>query len=229
MAETERKFTLERIEKTLKYKNTPTLSLKINYPVFYAENKRGKEAEFINKINKFYKTGAERFLSHAASRYSSRDFAYKAKNEKAKPRISMTSNVSYTDKNFVSIFVDFSSSDGENAKNIRLSQLWSAEKSAILPPKYVFDTGRRAKRYIKELIYKTALHNAQNPSFCYRKNFKSVIFRKFSFENFYFVPRGVAFFYDKGMLLTDNSAAVFVIPHEKLDGVLKITKKTEYN
>lgn len=229
MAENERKFTLERTEKTVNYKNTPVLSLNINYPVFYAENESRKESEFVNKINKFYSIGAERFVSNAVSRYSSRAYADKSKNENAKARMSMTSNVSYTDKNYVSVFVDFSSSGGGDAKNIRLSQLWSAEKSAVLSPKYVFDTGRRAKRYVKELIFKTALRNAANPSFCYRENFKSVIFRKFCFENFYFVPRGVAFFYDRGTLLSDGSTAVFVIPYEKLDGILKITRKAEYN
>ncbi len=229
MTENEIKYAFETVKKTVNYKNIPVLSLNVNYPVFSAPKADKKREEFVNKINKFYGISAERYIANAVSRYACRAYALYMKNGKNTVRANMNTSVPYADKNYISVFVDFSFFDGEKTRIIRLSQLWSAEKSALLSPKYVFDTGRKSKKYIKELIYDMARKNASHPSFSYYDNYKSVIFRKFDFEKFYFVPKGAAFFYDRGTLCPEEAGvAVFVLPFEKIDGVLKIAPKGNF-
>ena len=65
--------------------------------------------------------------------------------------------------------------------------------------------------------------NMQNSSFGYFSDCKKQFMRHFNLDNFYFVPNGIAFFIDAGLLCdVKNGPSVFIIPFDKADGVLKV-------
>lgn len=102
--------------------------------------------------------------------------------------------VAYSDENYISVFVDVSAFDGKKVQIRRFSQLWSAEKNAVLPASKIFDTGFKAKRYVKELICSIAEKNSKRKDFTYFDNYTSIINSKFVSQISILYQAGAAFF-----------------------------------
>lgn len=214
----------KNIKKHIEYKGTPVLSVNLKYPEFEELSETKAERAFVSKMNKFYAESARRYLDVLSKSYVKNASKIFEKNGNTETSCVMNYNVAYSDDDIVSAFVDISGFDGNAVKTSRFPQLWSREKSAILPASYVMDTSSKSKTYLKELITEIADKNAARRDFSYYDNYRSIIKRKFDVSNFYIVPNGVAFFYDNGLLSASmGDVCVFVLPSQRIDGLLKIT------
>ena len=212
-------YTIKTVKKTICTKNEPIMIINMNYPVF-EKNGNGKFAE---KINKFYQHTAEKYSSYIARKYPKKAEKIFASNGQIKLSFLMNCTVSFCSDDIISVFSDLTYFDGTKKKTARFSQNWSAVKSALLPPSFLFNINRKSKNHITEIITEIASSNMKTNNFSYYSGFDKIIRHKFDFENFYFVPKGTAFFYNAGVLSEADTPSVFVIPNKKIDGVMKIS------
>lgn len=223
MSEPAREYKLETKKKTVLYKDIPVLSVNLRYPVFKALSDEPKEKAFTAKINRFYCDSAEKYVKMLGKNYAKRAAKIYNSNGGIKASFLMNCTVTYSDANYISAFADISVYNGKDTKVSRFSQLWSKEKSAILPAGMVFDTSYKSKKYVKEIICSIAEKNLRRKDFSYFDNYKSIINKSFDFSKFYIVPNGVAFYFDKSTLSAAcPDVCVFVIPFERIDGIVKL-------
>ena len=211
-----RKYKIETVRKNINFKDIPVMSVNIKYPVFEAGTDSKNEQGFVSKINRFYADSAEKYMSYLNGKYVKKIASMYERNGSVRTAFVMNCTVTYCSSDYISVFADISSFDGKNTKTHRFSQLWSAQKSAILPPSKVFSTDTRTKRYIKQTIMEIAEKNLGKRDFSYFDNYKSIIEKRLDPANFYIVPNGIAFFYDKGMLSASSQVCVFVMSKEDL-------------
>lgn len=223
MTENNRNFTLKNIKKTVSYRDTGIMVINISYPVFEKCGQGKKEEAFVTKINKFYRHIAEKYTAYISEKYPAKAWKIYNTNGNIKLSFLMQCTVCSISEKFISVFADLSYFDGKKKKTVRLSQNWSEEKNALLPPSFCFETNGKAKRYITGIISGIASENLKSRNFSYYSDFERIIVRKFDFDNVYFVPKGTAFFYNAGVLSDEESPCVFVIPNERIDGVLKLS------
>lgn len=212
-------YTTETVKKTVLYKNSPVLAVNIKYPVFESSANARK---FALRINSFYSDTAKKYIARLSSSGAKKAAKIRKTNGNILPSFVMSCTVAYSDAEYVSVFVDVSVYDGVKTKTRRFSQLWSVSKARILPHTELFDSKIRSQKYIKQLICDIAKENMQKGSFSYFSNYRRIINKKLSFENFYVVPNGIAFYIDEGVLSDRCEVCVFVLPFERIDGVLKI-------
>lgn len=218
-----RAYTPDCKKQIIRYKGAPVLSVNMKYPVFEELSDNKNEKFFVNKVNRFYSQTCENYIRECSGGYSSKAASLYKKNGGIMTSLVLNFQVAYSDENYISVFVDVSAFDGKKVQIRRFSQLWSAEKNAVLPASKIFDTGFKAKRYVKELICSIAEKNSKRKDFTYFDNYTSIINSKFDFSNFYFVPSGAAFFFDGGMLSASMpDVCVFVIPFENLRDIIKL-------
>ena len=217
-----RGFTVENKKKVISHGEHPLLSVNLKYPAFTPLSAEPAEKRFTDKVNRFYEDGARKYLAHAASDCTRRA-AKLSKRNGAACSLVMNCEVPYAGEKYISVFADISAFDGKDVRTLRLSQLWSAEKGALLPPSYIFRTGSRETRYVKSILCEIAESNARRKIFTYFDNYKAIINRKFRFSASYLVPNGAAFYFDGGVLSASmRDICVFVVPFERIDGLLKI-------
>lgn len=209
-------------KKTVKVKGAEVLKTKSSYPRFKPASREKAQLDAVGRINKFYSSSAEKYLLSPKSKIVKKAAALYEKNKKCNAVV-MSVSVSYCDNAYISAFTDVSVFDGKKSLTKRLSQLWDAKKGVLLPPSHVFTISRRTSAYVKEIITEIANKNIQNRSFTYFDNYKAIIKKKFSFSNYYFVPNGVAFYFNAGILSENNYPIVFAVPFERIDGVMKIS------
>ena len=209
----------ENIKKQLSVKEEPIAVININYPFF--SEKKEKQNNFVSKINKFYKHTAEKYADYVVRKYPSKALRVFNENGRIKLSFLMSFAVSYNTEDILSIFTDLSYFDGHTKKSVRFSQNWSCEHSAMLPPSFYFDTGKKSKKYLTSVISGIASENMKNRSFNYYADFEKLIRSGFDFDNFYFVPNGAAFFYNQGFLSEESELCVFVVSKEKMNTVLR--------
>ena len=217
-------YLTEQRKETFQADGVPVLSLNLKYPVFssVSDGKGERDDPFVRRVNRFYGETADRYLA-SAKRFVGKAAALYRTNGGVRTALTLDGKIAYADADYVSIFTDISVFNGKTVRIRRFSQLWSTKKKAILPASYVFNGGGRTKRYLKELLLALADKNARRKDFAYFDNYPSIIKSKFDLSSFYFVPNGVAFFYDNGVLSASMpDVCVFVLPFEKIDGVLKI-------
>lgn len=211
-------YQTENINQAVLFKNIPVMSLDLNYPKF--SETYDKNPRFVAKINSFYAVSAQKYLAFFSEKYSKKAYRiFSSHNQRLS--FSMNCTVAYSDEKFISVFADLAYFNGKSTETLRFSQLWSREAAAILPASRVFSRSRRQKNYLVEIISAIADNNMKN-GFAYRPNYRSVIRKKFDFSDFYLVPKGVAFFFSGGVLSAEPSPCVFVVPTEKIDGLVKI-------
>lgn len=202
------------------------MAISVSHPIFNAAEDVSddkKELEFVEKINRFYSRSANSYANHIGRKYEKKAEKIYTANGGKRLSFLMTSTVTLNRQDILSVFCDLSYYDGRKVNNARFSQIWSYEKSAIMPSSICFDKGKQSKRYIIEVIKEIALSHAGKRGFNYYSDYLRLIERRFDFDNFYFVPRGTAFYYNSGVLSGDRIPYVFVIPNERIDGILKIS------
>ncbi len=223
MSELAREYKIETKKKTVLYKDTPVLSVNLRYPVFEPLSREPKERAFTAKINRFYSDSAEKYVRTLGKNYAKRAAKIYNSNGGITASFVMNCTVSYSDADYISVFADISVYNGKSTRVSRFSQLWSKEKSAILPAGMVFDTSFKSKKYVREIICGIAEKNIKKKDFSYFDNYKSIINKSFDFSKFYIVPNGAAFYFDKGVLSASApDVCVFVIPFEQIDGLIKL-------
>lgn len=223
MSELAREYKIEVKKKMVLSKDTPVLSVNLRYPVFEPLSLEPKERVFTSKVNRFYSDSAEKYVRTLGKNYAKRAAKIYTSNGGIKASFVMNCAVAYSDEDYISVFADISVYNGKSTSTNRFSQLWSREKSSILPASMVFDTSSKSKKYIKETICGIAEKNLKLKGFSYFDNYKSIINKSFDFSKFYIVPNGVAFYFDKGVLSASApDVCVFVVPFEKIDGMTKI-------
>lgn len=214
-------YKAERTKKTVSVKDEQVMLLNISHPVFETDPDSKTDNSFILKINKFYSHIADKYSKTVLSKYTGKAARIYSANGGIMTAFLMNCTVAYNTEEMISVFSDLSYYDGKKKKTVRFSQNWSPKKSAILPPSYIFEKNTKSKRHITEIIAEIAADNMKNKNFSYYSDFETIIRRKFDFDNFYFVPKGVAFFYNAGILSDDGEPCIFVIPCHALDGILK--------
>ncbi len=212
-------YTIKTVKKTISAKNEPIMVVNMSYPVF----ERNSGSKFAEKINKFYEHTAEKYSNYISRKYIKKAEKIYASNGHVRLSFLMNCTVSFCSEDIISVFSDLTYFDGSKKKTARFSQNWSVSKSAILPASFLFNTGIKSKNHINSIICEIASYNMKTTNFSYYSGFDKIIKRKFDFENFYFVPKGTAFFYNAGVLSQADTPCVFVIPNKKIDGVMKIS------
>lgn len=192
----------------------------IRYPVFECIDKNYEK--LCAKMNDFYKQSANKFSLYASKNLAKR--AAKNKGRQTKPYGAvMNFSISFFDKDFVCIVTDVSGFDGNETYSSRFSHTWSKERLTPMPSSFFVHKDKKARSYIKQEIVSQIRRNMLDSSFGYYGDADKLFLKYFDFENFCFVPKGIAFFIDAGIMCdTKYGPCVFVIPFEKADGLLKI-------
>ena len=197
----------------------------IRYPEFAAREPRYEN--LAAKMNRFYSDAAKRYSAYARTKLARRAFSAVCRGLKPYGAV-MNYYVSYCEGDFVSVVVDISGFDGEKSSCERVSHNWSAERRAVMPPSYFIDGKRTSKKYIEQYVLDTVRKNMKNPFFGYYGDAEKLAKRHLRAENFYFVPKGAAFFINAGILCDEKyGPSVFVIPFDRADGVLKFVGTTD--
>lgn len=179
------------------------------------------EKAFCEKINRLYAASAEKFLRHVPVKVVRKAARFADRNGRL-PSLVWHCEVPYNGESVVSLFTDISGFDGRKSVKRRVCALWSVEKNALLSPKNVFYTGQKQKNAVIRRLCDIAENNLSRRLFTYYDNFEAILQRSFSFASFYFVPNGVAFCFDGGVLNAHSEeVSVFVVPFEELGGILK--------
>ena len=198
------------------------MSINLKYPVFQKEGTVESKKGFVAKINRFYADTAQKyitFLEKKGARMAEKDFK---KSGGVRTAFVMTSNVSYFDANYISVFTDISYYNGKKSKTKRFSHIWDIKRGVILPPSEVFNINIKTKKYIKQIVCEIAEKNMVQKNFSYYDNYKSIISRELNFLQSYIVPKGIAFYFNSEKLSSSQEVCVFVIPYERIDGVIKL-------
>lgn len=202
-------------------KDTKKIVIKnIRYPIF--ESTDAHFEKLCARMNNFYKQSANKFSLYASKNLAKR--AVKSKGGQTKPfGAVMNFSISFCDKDFVCIVTDVSGFDGYETYSSRFSHIWSRERLSPMPSSYFVHRDKKARSFIKQEIVAQIRKNMQDSSFGYYGDADKLFLKYFDFENFYFVPKGLAFFIDAGIMCdTKFGPCVFVLPFEKADGLLKI-------
>lgn len=216
-------YSFETKRKSIKHKDDVIMSVNLKYPVFENQGRAtlSKEKNIASKINHFYEDSAKKYMSYLEKTGAKKALkSYNISGQRC--AFVMKSTVSYADDNYISVFSDISFFDGKKAKTKRFSQLWDINRGIIMPHGEIFKENIKSGRYIKDIIQEIATDNLRLKNFSYYDNYKSLISRHFSFSAFYFVPKGIAFYFNAGRISSSDETCVFVIPCEKIDGVMKI-------
>lgn len=216
-------YKIETKRKSIKSGDKVMMSLNMKYPVFEKQENEFGKTGFVSKINKFYEDSVKRHIEYLEKKGIKRvQKDFKASGGKRTAFV-MVSNVSYSDGNYISIFTDVSYYDGSNTRTKRISHLWDADRGVLLPPKEVFNINIKTKRYLKQIICDITEKNMRAKTFSYFDNYKSLIDKHFNFSDYYIVPKGIAFYFNPEKISSSKEASVFVIPFEKIDGVMKLS------
>ncbi len=215
-------YTVETKRKSIKNADKIIMSVNLKYPVFKRDSGAEQKKGFAAKLNKFYADTAQKYITYLekkGARKAEKDF--KASGG-VRTAFVMTSNVSYLDENYISVFTDISYYDGQRSITKRFSQLWDINRGVILPAGEILNINMKSKKYIKQIICDIAEKNLKSKNFTYFDNYKSIIGKSLNLSNYYLVPKGVAFYFNSGKLSLSQEICVFVIPYERIDGVIKL-------
>ncbi len=193
----------------------------IKYPHFEYNGENKKVSVLCGKMNRFYKDAGTQYDS-----YAQKTMAKKAKKQFSpsfKPwGAIMNYYVCYCDDDIISVVVDVSFFDGNVFFSNRISHTWSVSKSALLPPSYFIRQGSKVSKYVKSELLTQLRKNRENTSFEYFSDCEKQFLKHFRLNQFYFVPAGIAFYIDAGILSSvKNGPSVFIMDYAKADGFLK--------
>lgn len=198
------------INSQISYRERMCVVENIRYPEFSSDEKL--YGNLIPKMNKFYKTAAEKFSAFAHSTVAKKAYPRVPKTGKLYGVVMNCSVGFYNDK-VISVVVDLSGFDGEKNSAERMCQNWSVEKCDMVPASFFLKTDRKSKRLLLDYVQKIVSVNSANPSFGYYGDCEKILARKFTLDNLCFVPKGPAFFVDSGLLCDRKyGPSVFVVP-----------------
>ena len=210
---------------------TPYLIIRTRYPVFSpcddeTLGEPRQEKAFCEKINRFYAQSAAAYVSSPPAKTLKKAAVLAAANQKPCSFVWHT-EVPYNGQNAVSLFTDISGFDGEKNVKRRFGALWSAKDGTLITPSQVFFTDARHRKAVIRQICAIAESNLHRGIFTYYDNFEAIKNKRFSFDSFYFVPNGAAFYFDGGVLSSHtDEVTVFVLPFEKAEGLLKLVPES---
>ncbi len=203
-----------QIKETISENSSEIISVNISYPVFDAENKN-KIAE---KLNSFFSCAAMGFHDFCKKKYA--PFIIRTRNGRKIEKSGAVMNyyISYHTEHLLSVITDISFYDGQNKNTARRVHNFRLSDCTTLRAKNAFSTSRTFKKHCCDII--ASKIEAGLGGFDYFANASAVACEKFDFEKFYFTPKGVAFYYDKGTLYNNkNNFPVFVIPPSEINGL----------
>ena len=207
----------------------PALLVRTRVPVFAPTETESaacaKEKAFCEKLNRRYASFAESYF-RIPHKVLHKDAAA-AKENGCPCALLWQCEVPFNAENAVSLFTDISGFDAKTTAKRRVCTLWSLETGTLLVPSQVFYTGRSQRKAVIDRLCTIAENNLNRKLFTYYDNFEAILHKHFSFGSSYFVPNGVAFCFDGGVLnARKEEIAVFVLRFEELNGILKFVPKT---
>lgn len=194
------------------------LRINLRYPVFEGENRAVCE-----KLCGFYAAAADgyaRFCRKKAVRQKSgKDGTERGADRGA----SMNWYVSFLNESLLSMLVDAAFFDGEKKRTARFVHNWNLNDGTPFYAKQAFSTTRGAKeKILAEICRKITLREGGFP---YRRGAEAAARTHFRFENYYFTAKGVAFYYEKGLLFDSDSVnPSFVVPFSQIDGATPLCR-----
>lgn len=210
----------------------PVLLVRTRVPVFTPTETENtalpREKAFCDKLNRRYASFAESYF-RVPSKVLHKAAAAAKENDRPCALL-WQCEVPFNAENTVSLFTDISGFDAKTTAKRRICTLWSVETGTLLVPSQVFHTGLSQRKIVLDRLCAIAENNLNRKLFTYYDNFEAILHKHFSFGSSYFVPNGVAFCFDGGVLnARKDEIAVFVLRFEELDGILKRIPKTDAN
>ena len=196
---------------------TDILSINLKYPSFEGENQK-----VCYKLCGFYSSAAAEYLKFCKTKFAPL-LLKKSKNGGVfrKNGASMSWYVSFLNENILSLLTDTSFFDGETKKSARYIHNWNLNDCSIIYAKKAFNPSRAAKElYLDEICSK--ISNGDG-GFGYFSDAEKIARNRFDFENFYFTAKGIAFYYNKGVISGDDTAyPAFIIPYSEVEGITQM-------
>ncbi len=223
MSKPVRPFSVRRLRKTVSHKGRDVLVIHVRIPVFEPIENSPQEEKFILTVNRFYEKCAARYAANA-ERKAKRARAVCEKTGVPALSAVMRPLVTYADERILSVCLDVGSFDGHTMKTVRFSQIWDRESASLLAPSDLFRLSRAHKAHLRSCVLDAAREASEKGAFTGYGDYEKRLVRRFSAENVCILPHGIGFFYPGGELCADGDLIpLFVVPCEKIDGVLKIT------
>lgn len=211
-------FSKNEIHEKLCENEKELLSVKLSFPVFEGDDALCK------KLNDFYSGSALRYFDFFKTKhYESLKKQIKDGTFTKKNGAVINWQISHLDEKILSVINDISFFDGSVVKSVRHVQNWDLGWCTPLCARKVFSTSPVArKKYLKEICEKI---NKNEGAFSFKQDAETLCQRYFDFEKFYFVPKGIAFYFDKNRISSGREYPSFVIPRENIYGLSdKFTK-----
>lgn len=206
-------YKLEALKEMIKDGERELLFINISYPVF--ENEKQSEKE--KRLNEFYQKGAGEFEKFCKTKLSA-----KLKTEcRGKCAAVMQTQVPFIDGKSASVITDVYFFDGKSRKERRFADNWllSEKYPRVLKANAAFPVSRRAKKlYTDEICSK--IMTAEG-GFSYFSDAVLSAKKHFDENRFYLTPKGVAFYYEKGLLCPEKEGSpAFVIPYKAIEKLI---------
>lgn len=205
-------FSKNEIREKLCENEREIISVRLSFPVFDGDTAVCK------KLNDFYSGSAARYFDFFKTKhYESLKKQIKNGTFTKKNGAVINWQISHLDEKVLSVINDISFFDGSIVRSVRHVQNWDLRWCTPLCAAKVFSTNSAAKKhYIKEICEKI---NKNEGSFSFRDNAEILCHKYFDFEKFYFVPKGIAFYFDKNRISTGREYPAFVITRDKIYGL----------
>ncbi len=200
-------------KETLEKDGKDILFINISYPSFEGEKKN----IMVEKLEKFYKKGAEEFEKYCKTKLFS---SPAMQNINFKCSALMNTHIPYLDDKYMSVITSVSFFDGKEKRRERFTDNWVLNEKYPQPlkAKQIFPTNRKAKQlYVDEICSKIMTSEG---GFSY---FPDAVFKAkklFDENKFYLTARGVAFYYDEDVLFpAKEGIPSYVIGFNAIEGL----------
>ncbi|MBE6622685.1 MAG: hypothetical protein E7621_00620 [Ruminococcaceae bacterium] len=201
-------------KETLEKDGKDILFINISYPSFESE-KRNTVTE---KLNDFYKKGAEEFEKYCKTKLFS---SPGMQNINFKCSALMHTYIPYIDDKYMSVITSASFFDGKEKRKERFTDNWLLNEKYPQPLKAsrIFPTNRKAKKLYADEICSKIMTSDGGFSYFPDAVFKAK--RLFDENRFYLTARGVAFYYDEDVLFpAKEGIPSYVIGLNEMEGIV---------
>lgn len=201
-------------KETLEKDGKEILFINISYPSFECTKKSGIK----DKLDDYYKKGAGEFEKYCKTvLFSSPEM----QNVNFKCSAVMNTHIPYLDDKYMSVITSVSFFDGKEKRKARFTDNWALNEKYPRPlrAKHIFPTERKKRQlYIDEICSKIMTSEG---GFSY---FPDAVFKAkklFDENRFYLTARGVAFYYDEGVLFpAKEGIPSYVIGFGAIEGLV---------
>lgn len=205
-----------KIEREIMHNDVVLIEVSIKYPII-----SGVPASVQKRINNYYTYVANKLLNHCEKTlYKFALDAYNAMSAGIPFSVTMTYEITKNAGGVLSLFSDvYEYMGGAHGNTTRYGDTWSLRNGYPIAISSLFPKKAKYKKMIIAFVIQQAEDNLQHGGDIYYADFRPLIQKKYSEDNFYLTEDGLAIFYQQYDIAPYVAGIiVFVMPYDEENG-----------